>query len=111
MLVAGSLIFVIFGLAIAALFLSSGNFSDLTTIKDDIRQPGGLSGLSQKLKRAASENPADESGETASPHKGSAPPDSAKAKKPTDENPAEAAGLRMVVGDVPVTAGVDRPRR
>jgi len=101
-LVAGSLIFVIFGLAIAALFLLAGNFSGFTAVEDDVRQAGGLGGLSQKLERVASQNPADESGEKSPLREGPIPPASAKSKKPTDENPAEAAGLHMVVGDVPV---------
>ena len=111
MLVAGSLIFVIFGLAIAALFLSSGNFSDLTAIKDDVRQSGGLSGLSQKLKRAASENPADESGEEPSARKGSVPrrfrqsEETKRRESGGGGRPAHGGRRR------PGPAGVDRPRR
>jgi len=44
-------------LALAALFLSSVNLSDLAGLKDGVRQGGGLSGLSQKLKEAAANSP------------------------------------------------------
>jgi hypothetical protein len=102
MLVAGSLIFVIFGLIIAVIFLFAGNFGSLNKVRNDVKKSGGLSGLSKKIQKAADEKPGDEDETRPSPSKAAERSDLTKTNKTADENPADTAGLRMVVGNVPV---------
>jgi len=121
MMMAGAVGFVLVGVVIAGILLATSDVKKISEVK----QPSGLSGLSKKSNRAATEKKSEDSEKNDSTAKAEQvkkpePPASAKTEepKPDKEDPAALAALRMVVGDVPVrivsvvrdTGGKDGPR-
>lgn len=102
LMVAASLILVVFGVGVAAILWLSGRFSDFSEIKDDVKKAGGLSNLSKKIQETSQNANKEDKQETAKP--GDKTPSKATGSKPQEsgDNLAEVPGMRMVVGDVPV---------
>ena len=101
-MVAVSLILVVFGIGVVAILWLSGNLTGFSEIKDDVKKAGGLSNLSQRLRETSRSSNEDGKQEPSKPSDSTSSSAARSKNSASGDNLAEVPGMRMVVGDVPV---------